>query len=592
MQGQYRARLCPIDHQNRVVSDGHPNRRDWLTLAFLCLAIWIQTVDATVVNIALPEIGESLNATNADLQWVMDAFNVALAGVILLGSGLADRFGRKRICELGIVLFAFSSVAAALSANIQQLLVSRVVMGVATALVLPASFSILTVTFSGAARRKAVAIWSATAGLGIALGPVVGGLLLAVFEWPSVFWLNVPAAVLAAIGVGVMARESYAPGTARLDLVGGLLSVVGLGGLVFAIIEGPAQGWTQPAVLVSLLAGVLGLVLFVLWELRAERPMFQVRVLKHPTVAVCGLALLLASYGCFALFYLVPQYLLYGHGMSVQVVGIAMLPMGLGFAVGSPFCPRFVPGWVDDLAYGQSVERPDVCRARAGWPGAGRTPVILAKRSTAAGLYRWVDMHRRAVVRGNHRSTSRSSSRGRLSSQSGGPPSWSCAGRCSGGQHCHVRIHSRSERGPRRSQQRHFSSATVAAGSRERGTEPADWHCHATRHCCRRRLLQRGSNESVGICHRDPGRGRPLMGGTQGPLTDWQLTLTRLGNRSWFPRRVGMWSDTSTSTQTTRSRERSGKWSTSCVTAGSLLTRPTPPMRWGASWATLRASPV
>lgn len=332
----------PLDHQNRVVSDKHPNRRDWLTLAFVCLAIWIQTVDATVVNVALPEIGEDLNATNADLQWVMDAFNVALAGVILLGSGLADRFGRKRICELGILLFAVSSVAAALSTNIQQLLLARVVMGVATALVLPSSFSILTVTFSGAARHRAVATWSATAGLGIALGPVVGGLLLGVFDWPSVFWLNVPAAVLAAIGIGVVARESYSPGTARLDGLGGLLSVVGLGGLVFAIIEGPAQGWTQPAVLVSLVAGVTGLVLFVLWELRAERPMFQVRVLKHPTVAMCGLALLLVSYGCFALFYLVPQYLLYGHGMSVQVVGIAMLPMGLGFAIGSPFCPRLV----------------------------------------------------------------------------------------------------------------------------------------------------------------------------------------------------------------------------------------------------------
>lgn len=313
--------------------------RRWLILGFICLAIWINMIDSTVVNVALPAIGEQLHASNADMQWVLDAFNVTVAGVVLLGSGLGDRYGRKRILCVGLALFTLSSVGAAVSANAMELIAVRIVMGIGVALVMPTSLAIIAVTFSGRSRKTAVAVWASVGGLGLALGPVLGGLLLSRFSWGSVFLVNVPFALSALIGVLVLADESRKPGLTSLDPIGGALSLAGLGGVVFALIEGPVLGWTSPAVVVAACVGIIGLTSFIVWELRHANPMFDVRVLLVSAVAVGGTALFLTYWVVYALIYLLPQAFRYGDGMSFTMVGLALFPLGFIFGVGSQLSP-------------------------------------------------------------------------------------------------------------------------------------------------------------------------------------------------------------------------------------------------------------
>lgn len=296
-------------------------------------------IDSTIVNVALSAIGEDLHGSDADMQWVLDAFNVTVAGVVLLGSGLADRYGRKRILCVGLALFTVSSVGAAVSASAIQLVTWRVVMGLGVALIMPASLAIIAVTFDGRSRKTAVAVWASVGGLAMALGPVVGGLLLNWFSWGSVFLVNVPFTLAALIGILILAAESRKPGLTTLDPIGGLLSLAGLGGLVFALIEGPVLGWTSPAVLIAACVGIVGLTGFTVWELRHANPMFDVRVLLVSAVAVGGTALFLTYWVVYALIYLLPQVFRYGDRMSFAMVGLALFPLGFMFGVGSQLSP-------------------------------------------------------------------------------------------------------------------------------------------------------------------------------------------------------------------------------------------------------------
>ena len=314
--------------------------RRWVLLCFLCLAIWINSIDATIANVALPTIGQAMHATNADLQWVLDGFNVAAAGFVLLGSGLADRYGRKRILLIGLTIFTVASAAASLSQQPGGLIASRVVMGIGVALVIPPSLSIVMVEFTDNARKTAVAVWAGIAGLGVILGPVLGGILLSQFSWRSVFIVNIPAAIVAFIGILVLARESRAPGAEQLDYLGGLLSIVGLSGIVFAAIEGPVRGWDSIEVIAAGLVGALSICAFILWELRTAHPMFEIRVLRVSGVRIGGLCLALVNFTAFAILYLLPQYLQYVLHMSILQVGLALLPLGAVFAVATQLTPR------------------------------------------------------------------------------------------------------------------------------------------------------------------------------------------------------------------------------------------------------------
>jgi MFS transporter, DHA2 family, multidrug resistance protein len=292
--------------------------------------MFISVMDMTIVNVALPDISNDLDAGIGELQWVLDAFLVSLAGLLLVGSGLADRFGRRRVFLSGLVGFAAASVLTAASQTVGEVIAARVLMGVAAACVLPPALSLLAVLFPPELRPRAVGIWSAVGGVGLALGPVVGGVLVDVAGWRWVFLVNVPFVLLAApLGLRWL-PESRRPGAPPLDIPGVALSTVALTGIVFALIEGVDAGWTSPPVLCAAAAGTAAGLAFFAVELRRAHPLFDVRVLVRPRVAVGAFAIFAAYIASLGMLFLLPQYVQYVQDGSALASGLELAPFGVG----------------------------------------------------------------------------------------------------------------------------------------------------------------------------------------------------------------------------------------------------------------------
>jgi EmrB/QacA subfamily drug resistance transporter len=302
--------------------------------------MFISAVDMTIVNVALPDISEDLNASVGELQWVLDAFLVALAGLLLVGSGLADRFGRKRVFLAGMAGFGVASVLCSVAPYPVALIGARALMGAAAACVLPPALSLIAVMFPPEERAQALGVWAAVAGVGLVTGPVLGGVLVESIGWQAVFLVNVPVACLVVPAGLKVLPESTRPGTPPIDLPGALLSIVALTGVVFALIEAPESGWTSPLVLATGLVGLTAGVLFVRWELSRRSPLFDVRVLARPAVAG-GAAAILSVYVAFlGTMFLLPQYLQYVHDRSVVTTGLLLTPIGIGAGVAARYNAR------------------------------------------------------------------------------------------------------------------------------------------------------------------------------------------------------------------------------------------------------------
>ena len=315
-------------------------RRRYGVLAFLCLSIWISAIDVTIVNVALPEIGVDLQATSSDLQWVIDAFNVVVAGCVLLASGLADRYGRRLIMLIGLAVFGLGTMLAVFATVPPMLVFARVVMGLGVALLLPPSLALITVIFDEPERRRAIGVWSGVAGAGLALGPVIGGLLLSAFSWQSVFLVNLPVVVAAFVGLTWLAPESKKPNAEKLDIVGGGLSLLALGGLVLAIIEAPVRDILDPVVVGAFVLGVAASIAFTKWELHNADPMIELRILKIPAVVIGALGLFVVYFTFSSMMFVLPQYLQFVEGQDVLVVGLSLFPAGAVYGVLSLYSAR------------------------------------------------------------------------------------------------------------------------------------------------------------------------------------------------------------------------------------------------------------
>ncbi|GGK75487.1 MFS transporter [Mangrovihabitans endophyticus] len=312
--------------------------RRWVAFGSLCLALFVVTLDNTVLNVVLPTLVRRLGATSSELQWIVDAYVLVFAGLLLTAGGLADRVGRKRTYAAGMLVFLVGSGWAAYAGSVGVLIAARALMGAGAAFINPSTLSLTTAMFPDRrARQMAFGIWAATAGLGIALGPIVSGVLLAHFWWGSVFLVNVPI-VLISLAIGLpLVPDSRDPDPRRTDIPGVVLSIVGLSLLLWAIIEAPGRGWTAPIVWLIGGAGVVVLAAFVAVEARSRQPMLDLRFFRSPRFSsgISTLALVMAGGG--GGLFVVTQYLQFYLGYSPLRAGLALLPAASGIVVVAPF---------------------------------------------------------------------------------------------------------------------------------------------------------------------------------------------------------------------------------------------------------------
>jgi EmrB/QacA subfamily drug resistance transporter len=309
--------------------------RRWKTLGVLALSLLIIGLDNTVLNVALPTLQTHFSASGSTLQWIVDSYLLSFAGVLLTMGTLGDRFGRKRALQSGLVLFGAASVLAAFAQDATQLIVLRAAMGVGGAMIMPATLSVIMDIFPREERGKAIGIWSAIAGVGIGLGPFVGGLLLEWFSWSSVFWLNVPIVGIALVAGFALVPESRDPKPGAFDLRGASLSVGMLVTLVYGIIEASSRGWTDPLVLACFAAAAALGVAFVLWERKVASPMLPLEFFRDPRFTVASVGVGLVFFAMMGSVFAFTQYLQFAHGYSALEAGTAMLPLALGLVIGS-----------------------------------------------------------------------------------------------------------------------------------------------------------------------------------------------------------------------------------------------------------------
>src|SRR4051794_9067872 len=237
--------------------------RRWWALAVMCVSLLVITLDNTILNVAIPALVRNLDASTSQLQWIVDGYTLVFAGLLLTAGSLGDRFGRKGALSLGLMIFCLGSTASAFAGSATALVFTRASMAIGSALIMPATLSLLTNIFSDSTERgRAIGCWAAVAGGAGALGPVIGGFLLQHFWWGSVFLINVPISIGALIAGRFLLPESRDPDAAQLDPVGAVLSIVGLVGLLYAIIETPDKGWTNPLVFGSFVIGVVVIIAF------------------------------------------------------------------------------------------------------------------------------------------------------------------------------------------------------------------------------------------------------------------------------------------------------------------------------------------
>jgi EmrB/QacA subfamily drug resistance transporter len=317
--------------------------RRWAILGVLILALFGVTLDNTILNIALPTLASDLDATASQLQWLVDAYVLVFAGLLLVAGALSDRYGRRLMLVIGLTVFGIGSALAPFVQTADQLILLRAFMGLGAALTMPSTLSIIGDVFEADERPKAIALWSSVSGLGIIAGPLLGGWLLEHFAWGSVFAVNVPFVALGIIATLLVVPESQASERVPLDPIGGTLSVAGLVALVYGIIEIPASGWTDPIVLGSLGAAAVLLGLFLAWERRIEHPMLDVRLFANPRFTGASLSVALVFFSLMGALFFLTQYFQGVQGLSPFETGLRFIPIALGVIIVSPISAQLLP---------------------------------------------------------------------------------------------------------------------------------------------------------------------------------------------------------------------------------------------------------
>jgi EmrB/QacA subfamily drug resistance transporter len=316
--------------------------RRWWTLAVLCLSLIVISLDNTVLNVALPTLVRDLNATSSELQWIVDSYVLVFAGLLLTAGALGDHFGRKKSLFVGFAIFVVGSLLAAWSGSANHLIFMRAIMGVGGAFIMPATLSILINVFPKKERARAIAIWAGAAGLGVPLGPLLGGWLLEHFWWGSIFLINLPIIAIAFIVGLVVIPESKDPEASVIDPVGAVLSIGGLAALLYGIIEAPNHGWLAGSTIFWGSLGVILLVVFMIWELRQERPMLDINLFRNPRFSGASVAVTLVFFALFGSLFFLTQYLQFVLGFTTLETGVRIVPVAVGIILGASSSTRLV----------------------------------------------------------------------------------------------------------------------------------------------------------------------------------------------------------------------------------------------------------
>jgi EmrB/QacA subfamily drug resistance transporter len=323
--------------------DPHVHDRRWVILGVLCMSLLIIVIDNTILNVAIPSLMRDLDASNSQIQWIIDSYVIVFAGLLLTTGSMSDRFGRKGALQAGLVLFALGSIASASVDTANQLIFTRAFMGVGGALIMPSTLSILTNVFRDPKERgRAIAIWAGFSGVAVALGPMTGGFLLEHFSWQSVFWVNVPVAATALILGAFIIPKSRDPRQRRLDPLGAVLSIAGLATLLFGIIEGPSKGWSSTEVLIAFGIAIVTLTAFVLWERHTESPMLDMSLFKNPRFTAASSTITLVFFSLFGSMFLITQYWQLVDGYSPFEAGVRLVPWALTMMIVAPLSARLV----------------------------------------------------------------------------------------------------------------------------------------------------------------------------------------------------------------------------------------------------------
>ncbi|MFB6782168.1 MFS transporter [Streptomyces sp. NPDC056352] len=313
--------------QNHLSSPSHPQR--WLILGVICLAQLTVLLDNTVLNVAIPSLTRELDASTADVQWMINAYSLVQSGLLLTAGSSADRYGRKKMLVAGLALFGIGSLVAGLAQTSVQLIAARAGMGIGGALLMTTTLAVVVQIFDDTERVKAIGVWSTVSSLGFAVGPLIGGVMLDHFWWGAIFLINIPVAVVGLVAVIRLVPESRNPRGERPDLLGALLSTIGMASVVYAIISGPEHGWTSGQVLLTAFTGVCVLTGFVLWELHIPYPMLDMHFFRNQKFIGAVAGAILVAFGMGGSLFLLTQQLQFVLGYEPLEAGLRTAPLAL-----------------------------------------------------------------------------------------------------------------------------------------------------------------------------------------------------------------------------------------------------------------------
>ena len=312
-------------------------------LAAICLSVFVISVDATIVNVALPTLSRELNADTAQLQWIVDAYTLVMAGLLLSAGSLSDRYGRRGWLSGGLALFAMTSIVAAQANSAGALIAARAAMGVGAAVIFPTTLGLITNIFTDPVpRAKAIGVWAAMVGAGVAAGPMAGGWLLEHFSWGSIFLVNVPVAAMAIVGGILFVPTSRDPAAPKVDMPGLVLSSIGVTALIYTVIESPEWGWGSVRAMSGFAIATVVLATFARWEQRSSHPMLDVSVFANRRFSGGSLAVTAGFLTLFGFIFVITQYFQFVKGYSAFEAGVRLLPVALSIAVASVLGPRMV----------------------------------------------------------------------------------------------------------------------------------------------------------------------------------------------------------------------------------------------------------